>query len=322
MISGDWALAFNLLTVGVLAFIVGNILVSLIFWKIKDKLKDYAISSRKSFLWLFVLTPWFVAFSIMLFFSPLVQAGSGFVWLTGLAHWHHPNVFYFLSWHSFSLVIFIVFGCYIFTRKMMVLYKNTDQVKLLRSLGTKENEQVYIIDSPIPTAFTSGLIKPSSFISTGLIEQMSAEDIEIITQHELAHAHYSDPLKKWLFSFFAAYYVNNIRHFLISMMSLSMEQDADSFCVKNQQSPQNVATTLIKFTKLAAKYTTKAQYKNELFVHFSLYSVEQRTMHLLNLKQFKTFPIGTVLVTILLLALISATSVDGLHHVIETLFTH
>ena len=83
MISGGLALTFNLFTVGFLAFIVANLLVSLIFWNFKDKLKIYAISSRKYFLWLFVLTPWFVAFSVTLFFSPLVQSVWAFVWLTG-----------------------------------------------------------------------------------------------------------------------------------------------------------------------------------------------------------------------------------------------
>jgi hypothetical protein len=92
--------------------------------------------------------------------------------------------------------------------------------------------------------------------------------------------------------------------------------------IKKQRPPHKVATTLIKYTKLAANYASNAQYKRELFVYFSLHAIEQRTMHLLNLKQFKLFPIWTVLVTILLIALISATSVDGLHHVIETFFTH
>ncbi len=322
MIYNQWALVFNLLTVGVLAFIVANIIVSSVFWSIKGKLTDYAVSSRKSLLWLFVLTPWFIALSVTLFFSPLFQNGSTFVWLTGLAHWHHPDLFYFLSWHSFSLLVFIVFSLYIGTKKMMTLYNNHHQISLLRAFGTAKNEQVYIIESSIPTAFTGGLIKPSCFISTGLIEQLSAADVEIIIQHELAHVHYYDPLKKWLFSFFSAYFVSHVRRELLSMMSLSMEQDADSFFVKNQPQSNNVARTLINFTKLAANNSIYPQQKNELFIHFCRHSLEQRVLHLLNDQQFKAFPKASVLLAVLLLALVSTTSVDGLHHVIETLFTH
>jgi len=327
MIYGQWALVFNLLTVAVLVFTVANIFVSVIFFSVKDKLQEYSVSTRKYLLWLFVLIPWLVALIVTILFSPLFQSGSVFVWLTDLAHWHHPSVFYFLSWHSFSLLIFIAFSSYIIIRKMRVFYQNHHQVNLLCALGTSRTEQVYIIESSIPTAFTGGLLKPSCFVSTGLIEQLSSDDLEIIIQHELAHLHYSDPLKKWLFSFFSAYFTPNVRKSLSAMMSLSMEQAADTFFVKNQQQSclqqsYKVASTLIKFTKLAANYSIHPQYKNELFVHFCRHSLEQRVMHLLNDNQLKPFPIKAVLIAILLLALVSTTSVDSLHHIIETLFTH
>jgi len=322
MIYGQWALTFNLLTVGLLAFIVANIFVSSVFWFIKRKLKDYTVSTRKSLLWLFVLTPWFIAINVTIFFSPLFQNGSVFNWLTDLAHWHHPDIFYFMSWHNFSLLIFIAFSLYVSMKKMLELYKNHYQLKLLRSLGTKKNKQVTIIESAIPTAFTGGLFKPTCFVSTALTEQMNTDELEIIIQHELAHVHYSDPMKKWLFSFFSAYFINNIKRSFISMMSLSMEQDADSFFVENQQQSHNIASTLIKFTRLAANYAIHPQSKNELFVHFYRDSLEKRVLHLLHDKQFKPFPIGGVLIALLLLTIISTTSVDSLHHVIETLFTH
>ena len=106
------------------------------------------------------------------------------------------------------------------------------------------------------------------------------------------------------------------------MMSLSMEQAADSFYVENQQQSHNVASTLVKFTKLAASHSIHSQYNSELFVHFCRHSIEQRVLHLLNDKQFRPFPLGGVVIATFLLALISTTSVDSLHHVIETLFTH
>ena len=102
--------------------------------------------------------------------------------------------------------MFIGFSLYITVRGMVVAYKNHHQISCLRTLATKKSEGIFIIDSSIPAAFTGGLIKPSCFISTGLMEQLGSDDIEIIIQHELAHSHYADPLKKWLFSFFSAYF--------------------------------------------------------------------------------------------------------------------
>ena len=322
MIYGQWALALNLFTVGVLAFIVAKVFVSISFWFIKSKFQHYTVSTRKSLLWLCVLAPWLIALCVMLFFSPLFQNGSVFVWLTEFAHWHHPDIFYFVSWHSASLLIFIAFTLFILIKKATLLYRNHNQINLLRELGTEKSKHVYVIESSIPTAFTGGIFKPLCFISTGLIEQTSANEIEIITQHELAHVHHLDPLKKWLFLFFTAFFTKNVKQVLRSMMSLSMEQAADSFYAENQQQSHNVASTLVKFTKLAASYSIHPQYNSELFVHFCRHSIEQRVLHLLSDKQFRPFPTGGVVIAIPLLVLISTTSVDSLHHVIETLFTH
>ena len=105
-------------------------------------------------------------------------------------------------------------------------------------------------------------------------------------------------------------------------MSLSMEQAADSFFVKGKKQSHTVASTLVKFTKLVGNYSIQSRYKCELFVHFCRDSLEQRILHLLSDKQYKAFPIKHVLLGMFFLALISTTSVDGIHHAIEVLFTH
>lgn len=322
MIYGQWALALNLLTIAVLAFVVANVFVSIAFWSVKNSIQNYTVSTRKSLLWLCVLSPWIIALTVTLFFSPFFQSGEVFVWLTELAHWHHPDIFYFLSWHSISLIIFFGFSIFIAVRSVVLAYKNHHQISLLRTLATKKSEYVLIIDSSIPAAFTGGLIKPSCFVSSGLIEQLNSDDIEIIIQHELAHLHYADPLKKWIFSFFAAHFTPTVNKLLKSMMAISMEQAADAFFVKNQQQAHNVASTLVRFTKLAAKYSIHKQYKSELLVHFCRQSIEQRVLQLLSDTQFKPFPMKVVFLGVILLAVISTTSVDSLHHAIETLFNH
>jgi hypothetical protein len=110
MIYGQWALAFNLLTIAVLAFIIGNVFVSIVFCSVKNKIQRYTVSTRKSLLWLSVLLPWIIALSTSLFFGPFFQSGATFTWLTELAHWHHPDIYYFLSWHSISLIAFFGFS--------------------------------------------------------------------------------------------------------------------------------------------------------------------------------------------------------------------
>ena len=45
MIYDQWALALNLLAVGVLAFIVANIFVSAVFWSLKGRLADLRVET-------------------------------------------------------------------------------------------------------------------------------------------------------------------------------------------------------------------------------------------------------------------------------------
>jgi Zn-dependent protease with chaperone function len=322
MIYGHWALVFNLFTVAVLAFFFANLFVSIIFWSIKNRIENYTVSTRKSLLWLCVLTPWIIALFATIFFSSIVQSGATFLWLTKLAHWHHPDIFYFINWHSISLIIFFSFSLYMAIKSIVVAYKSYHQIHLLRTLASRKSRSVFFIDSSIPTAFTGGVINPSCFISTGLIEQLDPNDIEIIIQHELAHVHYKDPLKKWMFSFLSSYFAPYVKAKLKSMMAINMEQAADSFFVKNQQQAQNAASTLVRFTKLAAKYTIHNQYESELLVNFCGQSIEQRVLQLLNDTQLKHFPMNTALLGLILLAVVSTTSIDSLHHGIEMLFQH
>lgn len=322
MIYGQWALVLNLLTIAVLAILVANVFVSIVIWSVKNKIKNYTVSSRKSLLWLCVLLPWFIALSVTLLFSPLFQSSAIFSWLSNLVHWHHADVYYLLSWHSISLVLFIGFSIHIVLSRFSLVLRNRHQIGLLRALAVKKSDDVFIIDSPIPTAFTGGLTKPKCFISSGLTHQLPSEDVDVIIAHELAHVHYYDPFKKWLFSCFTAYFMPNIKQFLSSMMAISMEQAADTFFVKNQKQAQNVASTLVKFTKLASKYSIHTQYKNELFVHFCRYAIEKRVLHLLNDTHLKSFPIGITLFCIVILTFISTTSVDSIHHAIEALLNH
>ena len=322
MIYGQWALAFNLLTIAVLSFIIASVFVSIVIYFVKNNIQSYTVSTRKSLLWLSVLSPWIIALFTSLLFGSFFQSGTTFIWLTELTHWHHPDIYYFLSWHSISLIAFFGFSFTIAVRSIIVAYKNHYQIILLRNLVTKKIENVFILDSSIPTAFTGGLIKPSCFISSGLMEQLDSDDIKIIIQHELAHIHYADPLKKWVFSILSSYFLPNVKKVLKSMMAITMEQAADSFFVKTQQQAHNVASTLVRFTKLAAKHSIHEQSKSELLVHFCRQSIDQRVLELLNDNQLKPFPMKLVLLTIILLATISMTSLDSLHHAIETLFDH
>ena len=103
-------------------------------------------------------------------------------------------------------------------------------------------------------------------------------------------------------------------------MTLSMEQEADNAVISGGVSKLFVASTLIKIAKFNAQNDLVKD--NSLVSNFGADVLEQRIYFLLdklNLEPINKMVTATLL---LLLVAISTASIDGIHHFIETLFSH
>ncbi len=311
MIEGIWAPILNLLTLNVLVFVMSLLGVSVFIGCYKNTFSKINSQHRKFLLWLYVLTPWFISLLISLLFI-----ATGFFTadtpLNTVAHWHHKNSFELMSWHNFSLSIFIIIVCFLIIKKLKKLIKHHNEIRLLHGFSTKKHADFYTIEAKQPSAFTCGLIKQYCFLSTGLLEKITENEKNIILHHELAHAQAKDPLKKWFFSFFTAFFIAPIKQYLITNMTLAMEQEADKKVVLARYEPALIASTLVKVARLSS-----ASPHYEMSHHFSMNLLEQRIHYLLGLQEAKPCNLLLPISIFILFTSFTVLSIDSLHHFIE-----
>ncbi len=79
------------------------------------------------------------------------------------------------------------------------LVSSRSRFQTLNRLAEPTSSASYkIIDSNTSLACCSGLINPKIFVSRGLAETLSAEEMQVILAHEQAHVSRKDNLRKWV----------------------------------------------------------------------------------------------------------------------------
>ena len=138
--------------------------------------------------------------------------------------------------------------------------------------------------------------------------------------HEKAHSDHHDPLKKWLFTVLASCFIAAIAQRFKLHMTLAMEQSADNAVLKDNMPSTFVAATLVKVAKLNA--STAPLVNNEIVASFGADVLEQRVYFLLGHLDVKPVNPMLTLVFFIVVLLLGLMSIDGVHHVIETVFSH
>ena len=121
--------------------------------------------------------------------------------------------------------------------------------RTLKNLPLKDrNLSVAIIkDDTLLTAFTCGLFSPKIYLSTGLIKELSKEELKTVMFHEIHHRRSRDPLKFFLLSF-----IKNLLFYLPAVSCLvkksreDKEKAADRSAVKRTKEPLVLASALLK----------------------------------------------------------------------------
>jgi len=335
MIQGTLALGLNMITIVVIAFVIANFTVSIIASLLAQKFLNIQVQSRKLVLWLLVILPWFTSLCVALFFLEGYLSSSVFELESEYAHWHHMGEFNWLSWHGVTLVIALGFGLAVMATKLIQLKHHRTNIRHLMSLSkplqdnslesstVKSNtlkSNIFEIEMPEASAFTAGFIDKKCFISSGMKKELTAEELLVVLGHEQAHANMNDPLKKWLFSIFSAFFIPFLAVRLKLHMTLAMEQAADDAVVNNAVTSTFVASTLVKVARLNALYSPVKN--NELIASFGADVLEQRVYFLLG--QLTLKPVNKTMAIILVGLILAAclSSIDGVHHLIETVFSH
>jgi Zn-dependent protease with chaperone function len=320
MIEGELALWLNIVTIMVLIFVIANFTVSIIVSLLAQQFLSLQVNSRKTVLWLLVTLPWLTSLCIALLFLHEYTSSAVFESETQYAHWHHMGVFHWLSWHGATLVIALAFNIRVLGCKLIQLKHHRKDLTYLASLSKPLNDGVFEVESAEPSAFTAGFISKKCFITSGMLKEMTKEEVAVILGHEKAHAKINDPLKKWLFSIFTAYFISSLAARLKLHMTLAMEQAADNAVVNGDITSTFVASTLVKVARLNVLYSPVKD--NDLVANFGADVLDQRIYFLLG--QLNLKPVNKTITIVLSISILvlCLSSIDGLHHLIERVLSH
>lgn len=323
MLISDLAVIMNLFTIALLGFFVGALLLS-IAWMVLGKFVDsYSIQSQKMLILTWVLGPWVLGLMTMLFFSPLLEGTAVYKWVESVVHWHHLYVFQFGSWHGVTVLMFALFSLGLIAIKGSQLYRQGNAINTLKHFSMAEDQSqgqqnVKIIDSDIPTAFTSGFFRPVCYVARGLTDNLSDKELDIVMEHELAHARNRDPLTKLLIAFLSAYYPKKLAQLLNTKYALLTEQIADQSTVLIH-SAEDVAATLVKVVRLNSALP-KSEFNTSL-CFFGANDISKRVHQLLTPTR-KSMPIIAPVAFMAAMLCFTIVAVDATHHLVESVFTH
>ncbi|WP_372871878.1 M56 family metallopeptidase [Shewanella sp.] len=326
MLVGNLAITLNLLSIAVLACAISILFITMVSGFILPRLENAAFGIRRLNLWALVTAPWWIAVCCVVLFWPSTQQSLPIQWLNEFAHWHHIDIFSFSSWHSVTL---IAASLYLFWGLVKALYvrhrQSSNLVNLLElssivSKKTQSQKQYYSLPVSVPAAFTAGLLSPRIYLTTALCQLVSEQELDIIVRHEQAHVAAYDPLLRVVFAFFAGFFPTSTKHKLIGQFTLLTEQVADH-AVTDVYDSLDIAQTLINVARMQRPVTD-----SEDRLHASYFGNDHTTIRVKLL--INPVFISSRLTTGLSLALfgtvllLTASSVDSFHHIIETLFTH
>jgi len=323
VLISDWAVAMNLIAIALLGFVIAALLMSCAWLLLGRFIHFFSIKSQKSLIWAWVAGPWVLGLTTMLLFSPLFENTPLYKWIEVAAHWHHLYVFQLSSWHGVSVILFIFFSVALIIIKGWQLHRQTSAVQMLNAFSSSHQKSygqhsVVVLQSDVPTAFTSGLFNPICYVSSGLINNLSDKELDIVVQHELAHACNKDPLSKLFIAFLSAYYPKKIAIDLNAKYSLITEYLADQ-ATAMQHSAEDVADTLVKVTRL--QKAIPAQIHSPALSYFGTDNISQRVQQLLKPIN-RTIPLIIPVSLMLILLCLTVLAVDVTHHLVESIFTH
>ncbi len=181
----------------------------------------------------------------------------------------------------------------------------TQQLHVLGKKSENEKASIYQLDNAHPLVFTLGLWHPKIYMTTALRRQCTAEEINIIIEHECAHRDRRDNLRLLLGRLLTLLIPQQFSKQILNDLHILTEQACDR-AAATKYSNLCVAQALIKVTKLV-KESPPTVFSALAFANNA---VELRIRLLLkdtSLYQLDSFQwgMGAIVFTIMMLLLIS-----------------
>lgn len=317
MIAGTGGLLLHLWLVIGLSVLGSALLMALIQPRLLTRLHGFNVAAKQRFLWCIALFPYGVGlYAATLALTPSVTHQLGLVLNHGHLHYPHSH-FHWLSWHGAGFVLLSMAAGW---KLLALLWRKSRQrhhLKTLLAFSDKDSTGCYRVESDVPNAFTVGLLNPKILISRALDRALTADELDIVYRHELAHQRARDPLRLSLFGVLIAVFIPTARQELYAALELLIEQQADAEVASQFCAPSAVAATLVKVNRLALRY--QRQYPDFSACGFCTIAIEARIQQLLGSDHGRSFPVLSFVLSTFALVTAGVYYANSLHHSIETL---
>jgi hypothetical protein len=111
---------------------------------------------------------------------------------------------------------------------------------------------IRIVNSAVPVALSAGVWAPSVYISKALIDRLSPARLRVVTEHEWAHVHRRDGLRKFMASLLGSMHFPGVRRQLMADLALACEQACDAEAAARVGDRIEVAEAIVFVERLFA----------------------------------------------------------------------
>ena len=175
---------------------------------------------------------------------------------------------------------------------------------------------IHVMETEKPLAFSLGMLKPASVISSGLMHQLTSEQLNIVCRHEAIHAHYKDALFKWALQLASLFHLPRVKRTLLKTHASALEFRADQEVAQTVNSNIAVAETILKVQRIMGSTT-----EIESLCQFLGSEIEQRIHFLLTAKPCHRLTSKTIVWFSLTLMICASLGSVPLHNAVELLLT-
>lgn len=162
-----------------------------------------------------------------------------------------------------------------------------------------------------PQAFVLGALRPTLFVTSGLLAPPHREHLAPVLRHERAHLERRDPLRRLVSSIALGFHLPGVAEWLARRLACAQEMAADADAARDLGSPERVARALVGLVR-AQRASPR------LALGFGASDVEARVAELLDRRARRDQPRWAVLIALAALALaVIAGSAGAVHHGVE-----
>jgi Zn-dependent protease with chaperone function len=198
---------------------------------------------------------------LLLLYSAVPLVGS--VWLVSSLYWPdvarwlvvehchsglcrpHGPVNNLAIWPALCVALYVAWRL---IQKIQQLYLPSQRLlKQLRFVGVRRQGFFELPDSQV-AAFTVGVWRPDIFLSSGLLERCSEQDVVTVLTHEKAHQRRLDNLRRILIGMLLAPLPQPMSRRLIDDHQLLCEKACDQ-AAADQAGPESVAEVIVKLAR-------------------------------------------------------------------------